>query len=66
MLAKVIHTLGAKSGKQRKRNITGIITGQGSGNIYTPSISINYKDLISNIVYKNILINFELQKRFEQ
>ena len=68
------NNLGVKFGKTGKRLIPGIITGKGSGNTYPVSISINYKDLIKNriynidyrlvkevsdIVYKNILINFD-------
>ena len=72
------HTLSLKFGKTGKRLIPGIITGQGSGNTYPVSISINYEDLIKNkiynidyrlvkevsdVVYKNILINFEHFKK---
>ena len=72
------YTLGVKFLKSGKRLISRIITGKGSGNIYFVSISINYKDLIKNmiynidyrlvkevsdIVYKNILINFEQFKK---
>ena len=72
------YTLCVKFGKSIKRLIPGIITGKGSGNTYPVSISINYKDLIKNmiynidyrlvkevsdIVYKNILINFEQFKK---
>ena len=68
------NNLGIKFGKTGKRLIPGIITGKGSGNTYEVSISINYKDLIKNriynidyrlvkevsdIVYNNILINFD-------
>ena len=68
------NNLGVKFGKTGKRLIPGIITGKGSGNTYPVSISINYKDLIKNriynidyrlvkevsdIVYNNILINFD-------
>ena len=68
------NNLGVKFGKTGKRLIPGIISGHGSGNTYPVSISVNYKDLIKNriynidyrlvkevseIVYKNILINFE-------
>ena len=68
------NNLGVKFGKSGKRLIPGIITGKGSGNTYPVSISINYKDLIKNriynidyrlvkevsdIVYNNILINFD-------
>ena len=68
------NNMGIKFGKTGKRLIPGIISGHGSGNTYPVSISVNYKDLIKNriynidyrlvkevseIVYKNILINFE-------
>ena len=61
-----------------KRLISGIIAGKVSGNTYPVSISINYKDLIKNMIYnidyrfvkkvsdifyKNILINFEQFKK---
>ena len=72
------YTLGVKFGKSGKRLIPGIITGKESGNTYPVSISINYKDLIKNMIYnvdyrlvkevsdilcKNILINFEQFKK---
>ena len=72
------YSIGVKFGKSGKRLIPRIIIGKGSGNTYTLSININYKDLIKNmiynidyrlveevsdIVYKNILINFEQFKK---
>ena len=72
------HTLSLKFGKTGKRLKPRIITGQGLGNTYPISISINYEDLIKNmiynidyrfvkevsdVVYKNILINFEHFKK---
>ncbi len=72
------YSLGVKFGKTGKRLIPGIITGQGSGNTYPVSISLNYKDLLKNkiynidyrlvkevseIVYNNILLNFEQFKK---
>ena len=68
------NNLGVKFVKTGKRIIPGIITVKCSGNTYPVSISINYKDLIKNriynidyrlvkevsdIVYNNILINFD-------
>ena len=53
------YMLGVKFGKSGKSLIPGIISGKGSGNTYTLSISINYKDLIKNMIYN---IDYRLVK----
>ena len=45
------NNLGVNFGKTWKKLIPGIITGQGSGNTYPVSISINYEDLIKDRIY---------------
>ena len=54
---------GVKFGKSGKRLIPRIITGKGSGNTYPVSISINYKDLIKNMIYN---IDYRLVKEVRE
>ena len=51
--------LNIKFGKTGKRLIPGIVVGEGSGNTYPISISLNYNDLIKDVVYN---IDFRLVK----
>ena len=57
------YSLGVKFGKTGKRLIPGIITGQGSGNTYPVSISLNYKDLLKNKIYN---IDYRLVKEVSE